>query len=42
MEVIPVRLVEVEEEGSGSSSLEVTSEDVRGVLLQPPPLLELL
>jgi hypothetical protein len=41
-EVILVRLVEAEEEESGSGSSEMISEDVRGVPLQPPPLLRLL
>jgi hypothetical protein len=41
-EVIPVRLVEAEEEESGSGSSEMISEDVRVVPLQPPPLLRLL
>jgi hypothetical protein len=34
-EVILVRLVEAEEEESGSGSSEMISEDVRGVPLQP-------
>jgi hypothetical protein len=42
VEVIPVRLVGAEEEESGCGSSEMISEDMRGVPLQPPPLLRLL
>jgi hypothetical protein len=38
-EVIPERLAVAEERKSGSGSPEVISGDVRGVPLQPPPLL---
>jgi hypothetical protein len=41
-EVIPERLAAAEERKSGSGSPEVILGDVRGVPLQPPPLLGLL
>jgi hypothetical protein len=41
-EVIPERLAVAEERKSGSGSPEVISGVVRGVPLQPPPLLGLL
>jgi hypothetical protein len=41
-EVVPERQLVAEERKSDSGSSEVVSEDVRGVPLQPPPLLRLL